>query len=328
VRVLRYALGSALALTAAMAAAWPLAVLVPVLAQSLLGSSAPRPGLRDGLAFVGIVALACGAALLLSKWLLPYPAVFVLAMALVLFRIFHAKESGAPPLLIVLLLVAFMILPLFAGVSYRLAVVMAEGLVFAAAMTIALVLVVHSVLPDPPLAATAQARGPGVETTPNGRVVNATLSTLVVLPIFLVFHLYELFGALVTLVYVALLSQQPSFAANFKAGKAMLVGNAMGGVAAIAAYELLVVVPELGFLFLLTLLFGLFFGARHFSDRPTAPLFGMAFSTVLLIVGTSTGSEEGAGGKVLTRIAFVFLAVLYVVVAFGLIGHLRKRSDG
>ena len=123
-----------------------------------------------------------------------------------------------------------------------------------------------------------------------------------------------------------MLSQQPAFASNFKGGLALIIGNTVGGIVAILYYELLVMVPEFGFFLLLVLLAGIAFGARVFSGKKTAPLYGMAYSTLLLVICSSTSSSSEAEAKVYTRVIQVTIAVIYVVVAFGIVNRLFKRE--
>ena len=86
-------------------------------------------------------------------------------------------------------------------------------------------------------------------------------------------------------------------------------------------------VPEFGFLILVTLGAGLLFGGRLFSGKPTAPLYGMGFSTLLLVIGSTTASTGEADVKVYTRVIQVMVAVFYVVAAFGLLGSLHRRGE-
>ena len=59
----------------------------------------------------------------------------------------------------------------------------------------------------------------------------------------------------------------------------------------------------------------------------TAPLFGMAFSTLLLVIGSTTTSTSGdATGKVYERIVQMMVAVVYVVTAFGLVERYRRAG--
>ena len=127
------------------------------------------------------------------------------------------------------------------------------------------------------------------------------------------------------LIFISILAMQPAFAKDFKVGKALIIGNLIGGIASILAYEVLTVIPEFFYLLLLVLLAGLLFGRQIFSGKAIAPLFGMAYSTFLLIIcsTTSLGSNE-ADAKVWTRVFQIMVAVVYVVSAFGLIERFKK----
>jgi hypothetical protein len=208
----------------------------------------------------------------------------------------------------------------------------AGGIVFGAVMTVLMVWLAYGIFPDPvDLESAAVERGaaaPEPAPTKRDRVHDALISTVVVFPVMIVFYSLEFVSSLLILVFIAMLSMQPSFAKNFKAGIALIIGNVIGGVAAIIFYNLLVVMPEFVFLIVLTLFAGLVFGARVFSGKKTAPLYGMAFSTVLLVIGSVTSSTDDAGSKVYTRIVQIMLAVAYVVVAFGIIERISKRRAG
>ncbi|MCK5406051.1 MAG: hypothetical protein KAJ37_01295, partial [Candidatus Krumholzibacteria bacterium] len=73
---------------------------------------------------------------------------------------------------------------------------------------------------------------------------------------------------------------------------------------------------------------GLIFGTRVFSDKPTAKLYAMAFSTLLLVIGSTTASGSGeAGSKVYARVAQITFAVVYVVMAFGVADRFVRRRE-
>ena len=58
-----------------------------------------------------------------------------------------------------------------------------------------------------------------------------------------------------------------------------------------------------------------------------APLFGMAFSTFLLIIGSSTSGDDTANAKVWIRVAQIMMAVVYVAVTFGFIDKWRDSLN-
>jgi hypothetical protein len=331
VRVLRYALGSTIAMTAAMGFNWQLAFLTPVLSLSFLVTPAPRPTLKQGIGFVATIALACLIGLLVGRYLLSYPVVYIPFAGFLLLRIFYMMASGRSPLLTMWLLIAVLVIPLIMITSPAIANQVAGGILIGSAATVVSVWLAYGLLPDPPgtsVAAAAPAATPGLPPVVD-RFKTAAISTLVVLPVLTLIYAFRMQSATLILVFVALLSSQPGFAADFKAGKALIVGNIMGGAAAIVVYELLVMLPEFYFLILLTFLGGLIFGTRVFSDRPTAKLFAMAFSTLLLVIGSTTASgSNAAGSKVYERVMQISIAVVWVVLASGVADRfVRRRED-
>jgi len=332
VRILRYALGSTIAMAVAMGINWQLSFLLPVLSLGFLASPAPRPSLKAGFSFIAIIAVSCLAGLMLGKYLIAYPIVYIPFTGLVLLRLFYVKASGNSPMLTMWLLIALLVIPLITMSSPAIANMVAGGILLGATLTIFLTWLSHGLLPDPedfemePGETPAAAARPAVP-SPADRFLTAAISTLVVLPLFVFFYAFQMTSSLLILIFVALLSSQPGFATNFKIGKALIIGNAIGGFAAILFYELLVMVPEFGFLIMLTFLAGLIFGTRVFSDKPAAKLYGMAYSTLLLLIGSVTSGGSGeASAAVYTRVAQIIVAVVYVVMAFGVADRFMRRK--
>jgi len=327
-QILRYAVGSTLAMTIALGFDWQLSYLTPVLTLSFLATPTPRPTLKGGAAFVAMIAAACLAGLLLSHYTLGHPFVFLPAAGLVLLRLFYAKTGGTSPLLVTWFLIALLVVPMVAMQSAELASFIARNIVFGAFVTILVVWLSYALLPDPDSlgvelmdeAADAPPPPPARE-----RFLIALENTAVVFPLLVLFQMFELLSSVLILIFVAILSLQQGFAKNFKAGKALIIGNVMGGIFAIVFYEILVVVPVFLFMMLLTLLSGLLLGSQVFSGKPAAPLYGMAFSTVLLVIGSTTSSSGDADAKVYTRIIQIMVAVGYVVTAFGTIEWFKKN---
>lgn len=331
-RVIRFAVGTTLASAIAFLTGFELPFLVPILAAMLLASKQPRPTVRGGLGFVAIIGVASVAGLAITRVFVHFPPAFLLVTFLILFRLYFALFSGKSPFLIVWLLIASMLIPLIGLASMGLAIGISKGLVAGAAIAIASVWLAHGLFPDlpdptapgePPDASGEKAKAlPPIEV----RYRMAMTSTAVVLPILVLIFSFNLTGGALVLIFIAMLSLQPSFAAGWKTGKGLIAGNVIGGFASIVVYETLVAYPAFGFFLLLMLLAGLVFGRVMFSDHPAAPLFKTGFNTVVLLVGMSisiTGTE--AGSKFYERIAQIMVAVLYVVAAFALIERVQKR---
>jgi hypothetical protein len=328
VRILRYAFGSAFAMAVAMGFDWQLSFLTPVLVLSFLGSPAPRPAVKGLVTFGLVVAIACAAGLAVGLLLVPFPVVYLLVLGLLLFHLFYANTRGAPPLLITWMLIALLLIPILASLSSALAITIAGYIVCGSAIALGIVWLAHIAIPDPPQAETA-ASATSTDKTPSAEqdIYRALVSTGVVFPVAALFFAFQSASSLIILIFIALLALQPSLAAGYKAGAALIVGNLIGGIASMIIYDLLVIAPHFGFLILLTLLAALLFGAGLFSSSRWAPLFGMAFSTLVLIIGSTTSSYGDASDKATTRVIQITVAVIYAVVAHNVLLNLFPRRE-
>jgi uncharacterized membrane protein YccC len=331
VRTVRYAAGTTLAVALAMGIDWQLAYLTPVLALMFLAPPAQRPNPNKLVGFIGIVAVASMAGVAMSGTILMYPVAFLLLEGLILFLLFYRHARGAPPMLTMWLMIAVTVIPVVALQSMDLTLAVAQGLVVGAAVAVAVVWIAYALIPDPADAepGASAATGAKEKPAPPSRercISGATVNTIVVFPVVALF-LYLGLTSVLILVFVALLSMQPDLATGKKAGKALIVGNLIGGVAAIIVFELLVMVPELYFLLLLTLIVGLSFGGRLFSGSPTGPLFGQAYSTMLLVVLSATSAFGEADAKAWTRVLQIITAVVYLVAAHAAVRSLVGKSE-
>ncbi len=330
-RIVRFALGTTLGSGLAYLIGFDLPFLVPILIGMLLASPAPRPTLRAGLGFVLPVAAAAFLGVWLTSYFLQYRIMFLLMEFLVLYRIFYALAGGAAPLRMVWLLIASLIIPLVGLASIGLSIGVALGLVKGAMIAIAAVWLSFGLLPDPPTQGPAPAGGLDAQPKkqvppPEARAAYARRSVTVVFPVVAVFFYLALYSNAVILVYVALLSLSPSFAAGWKQGKGMIAANLIGGLTAIVFYQLLVVYPTISMFLLLTLVVGLTFGDVIFSTRPIAPQIKTAFNAVMLLVGMSvTATGADAASSFYARIVQIILAVVYVAVAFGFLEYLQRK---
>ena len=216
-RILRYAVGSTLAMAVAMGFDWTLSFLTPVLTLSFLASPAPRPSLKMGINFVLAIAIASYVGLLVGRILLPYPLVYIPFVGLLLFRIYYAKGGSLHPLLILWLLIALLLIPLMMMQSHALANLVALNLVVGGGATLIVVWISYALLPDRTNeeSSTAPVAKPPAPTTEE-RFRTAVDSTIVVFPVLILFTVFEMASALLILIMIALLSMQPGFAKDFK----------------------------------------------------------------------------------------------------------------
>jgi hypothetical protein len=327
-RILRFATGVTLAMALATAIAWPLSFLTAVLVGLLLGSPVALT-LRAGLAFVLVIAIAMAASLLLSVAFLPYPPVFFGLIGLLLFRIFYTASGGGNPLFVLWMIVGLLVIPLMTMSAPIAGALIAVYITFGAAVAVGIVWLMQTLIPHPRTDATIATSSAKPEIPePPARFRSAAISTLAVMPLMVVFYVFQLSQHIVVLIYAAILAISASSVAGLKGGSALIAANIGGGVLALVIYNLLVAVPDLVFFVVLIFLTTLFIGQQRFSDRPNAALYGSALNTVLIVIGSVTTSTAEADAKVYLRIAQIILAVIYIVAAFGLLeGLWRRRSS-
>jgi len=103
--------------------------------------------------------------------------------------------------------------------------------------------------------------------------------------------------------------------------------NLGGGLVAVIFYQLLLVSPTYLFAVCGFFALALLFGRQLFSDKPLAPLYGSAFSTVLILIGTGTSEYSGeADANFYVRILQITFAVCYVIGALSLLQSLHVRE--
>lgn len=329
IRILRFTFGVTLSIAASFAIAWPLFFVTPIFVAKFLGSPAPCPDFRAGLVVTMVIGIGCGVGLAVTYFTINYPIVCILTITILLFHIFYANVRGVSPLIVAFLLIGITAIPLMGSVSFSLATSIAWGLMVSGGLAFVFVWIAHGIIPDrASVARTAAAPAAHPLMSEREQIRSAAISTLVVLPVILIFFTLQMTNMLLVMVFIAMLALTPDVKTGAKGSAALVIGNTAGGIAAILFYNLLVAVPSFIFLILLALLFSLTFGERIFSGKPMTGLYATAFSTVILLVGSTTGDFGGdAGSKFYTRIVQIILAGAYIVGAFMLLEMLSRQKQ-
>jgi hypothetical protein len=321
--ILRYATGIGICVALSLAVGWTLSALAPVLAAAFLGNRNPCPNLRVTAAILLAIAIIFGAGLAATLYLYPYPLVFLLLFCAALYLNFHAVATGTSAFIVLLYTMAILLLPLIGGPEPALAMTVANGFLLSALAALASVHIAHLLFPG----GTQLVEKQVTHIDPQAAARSAWLSSAVILPFAVICLLFNFSGAVLPLIIIATLSQKPDFSMGAAGGKALLAANLGGGLVAVVFYQLLLVVPS--YPFAVAGLFGLalLFGQGIFSNKPTAPLYGTAFSTVLVLIGTGTGAfGDEADAKFTQRIVQIMFAVCYVIGALSLLQSLHVQE--
>jgi len=141
---------------------------------------------------------------------------------------------------------------------------------------------------------------------------------LVVFPLIFVFYLFNANIAILTLVFVLLLSFDP-FIYQSKKGAALLFANILGGLAGILVYNILVIAPSYVLYIFLIMSVAFYFVIKIYSDKKYAPIFRISFNTFFVIMGVISTSTNEAGIAIWERLLQIGLAIFYVIIAFKIV---------
>ncbi len=318
INTLRLAIAVTVSVLMAFLLAWPAAFICPIFVSGLLSADGPMMDGRKGGTFLAVVILMLWLGQGISEFLILYPVTCTLVIIWLLFIGQLAGLSGVSPMLIVLLYLSVLMLPLMGMSALPIVDSFVGGLFFSIMLALFLAWGAYALIPErePVLAVEAKK----VEQSKEELFTMAMARTLLVIPLFLLFYLFEMTGHLLVLLFVALLIQVPSAAVGAKGALAMIVANTVGGAAAVVIYNLLVIAPSPVMLALLVFAVSLWFGERIFSGAPTASLYGTGLSTVIVLLGSTTGAfGDEAGDKLYTRLLQILAAGLYIIAALSLL---------
>lgn len=320
-RIMRYVLGAVVTLGLAVTSGGPLAYVLPVLSLPFLAADR-APSIKEGIFLVLIIAASVLLANLIVIFFLDYPIVLILVMFLTLYHVFYTTHPLVSNMVKTWLLLSLIMIPTIAITSDALAQGISTTLITIAFQSIVCIWIVYYFFPAPP----SETKKAAVEEkSRDQRHSEALVRTLVIMPVLLMFYFFELTSSILVLVFIGLLSMQAGFGKGLKAGKPLIIGNLMGGIIAVLSYNILTIVPNYIFFLLLSTFIGVLIATRLYGGSKIAPLCGMAFSTYLLIIGSTTGMGEAeAGAKVWSRVLQIMMAVVYVALAFRYVDRFRE----
>lgn len=320
IKALRFAFGLTLATLLAFTIAWPISFLSVLLVGKLLSTDKTYLSLQEGIGLFVIISISMFGGLIVALALLQYPVVFMLVITLALLRTYYLGTRGASPVLIIMMLVGFTVIPMLGLQSMTLAYEAVMALIFSATVALIISYISYAILP-------------GGETTydqtktkkQHGDSVSAIKSTIVVLPLLLYIYLGNRSDAIIMLVFVSILSQNTEFEAGVKTGLGLILGNLIGGAFGIVIYNALVAVPSLLFFALIMATVWLFFSQQVFEKNVKGALFGIAMSTIIVVLsGALSFSSTEASSTVYVRIFQLMMVAVYIAMSFSIINSLMR----
>ena len=315
VRTLRFAVGVTIAIALAFGIEWPLSFLFPVLSTVFLAMPLPKMTLSQGLQNMRDTLFAFVVGFIFTQFILPFPVIYIPLLALALFHTYYYMNRGGSFWRVMMLLVCLLLMPMLAGVDEGLAIGVASGLVLSSWMTIALLWLAHYIVPDLPGGA-ALPKAPGFQPGYSAPAAEfAVKSTIVALPIALLFLANNWTGQILVMIFAAIFTLSPNLDKGFEAGMNSLKSTLIGGGVAFFVYWSLVAVPEYYFLVLIMFIISLVFGTAINSGHSLAKYLPSAMVAMIILVNGSLGEGADFSEKFVMRVLLISIAAMYVVTA-------------
>jgi hypothetical protein len=312
----------------AFAAQWPLFYLAPVLTVFLLAHPPPEPPVRATGHLGAAILVSTALGLVFAHLLLPYPLVHVVLLALALLHIYYRAHLGSVRVHTLLALIAILLLPMMTLKYQDLASGVMLALSFLGSTLLAALafLAATMLLPDPKEydITTQDTHQPVM--APRTAMTAAIRSTLVLLPVAVLFLGKSWANELLVLVFVAILSLLPDTDRSQVEASKFLIANLIGAAAAFLFYWLMVAAPEFHFFVVLMSLTALAFSVMIFSTGALARYMVPACVALMVLIAGSMVEHTGYMDNIVLRIVFIGMAALYVVIARALLDRLFVGS--
>lgn len=339
-RILRLAFGTALSLWISQVVGWTISFIAPVITLVLLAMPIPRPKPKFFAVVVLAMTLSVYGSFVFLPLLLHQKLVGLLLLCLALFHAFYVAAKGGPAVVSTLITIGLALTVAVGTVSVDALVTVAQGLVIGASVGAAVAMVSHAVMPDrelpaPPAEKVEQdkATAPPVDLADARR--NAFRSLAIVFPVLFWFLLSAAsVSNLAVMIKVAAMAQEVSHIGTRKSAKSLIVSTLVGGLAAIAGWQVLSMWPSLTMYVLLIALAGLLFGRKIFEgDGPAkeADTWQYAYLTMIVVLAPAvmdSGFGSSADAAFYGRLMMFVWATLYAVVAVFIFDTLWPRRSG
>ncbi|NOI70351.1 DUF2955 domain-containing protein [Vibrio owensii] len=310
-RILRFTIGVGLAVFLAAWINWQLAFVAPVFTAKFL---VDKPNLHRETIYELLLALIAtmGLGLLLSGGITQYPIVLLIAVGLMMAWGYYLFTDPKWNLFATILLIAVLMLPFMAINNPAISVVLASGLAISGAVSVAIFALVHIYLPEP------DSEFAGYAAPPIGKEQRWHASfraMLISFPVVCFFFVFQISEALLTMMFVALLSLMITSEKSVKLSAFLVISNGIGGILAILAFSILAIVPSIFFYTAFIALLAVLIGKKIYTVPEKAPIFATAFSTLLVLIGSTLMSSGDIDSNTFIRIFQLVLVGTYMILA-------------
>jgi uncharacterized membrane protein YccC len=317
----RIALAAAVGLTLGEVLGWDFPFLPAMLAVQLLSGRGPI-SVKQGLAFVAVMVVACVFAVLVAQVFVDSPLVLLLVVSLVTFLAFLLLARGQAVGVAAMFLITTAVVPLLATESMSVAYGFIHSLIAGSALAVLLTFAAHAFFPIRANAEPASA----LAHDERDSVALALANTAVLMSLVIYFMLTPSPVSIVLVLTVISVLRQP---AELGGGTAvgLILGNLVGGLAATVAYLLVTLLPYPSFLLLVVLLAGLILGDRIARGGASAPIYTVALMTFLILLGLGLSPlPQDSGTLFIARVFDVMVGALYAIGMASLLRSVFRAS--
>jgi len=319
--VLRFSVGTTGAFVLCEWMAWQPSALAAVLAAVLLSSLPSAPPLKVGFGLVLVMALWAWLAFFLTTLLGEALHILFGILAVGMFLAFFglARAKGQLPLTI--LLVCFATIPVVTlALPAPYEDVFPKAFVRAMALAVVFTWITFAIWPrpspkppDPPGAALASP------------IAAAVCGIVIVLPVMLIYLMYEITNAIPVLLTTVLLVAQMTEERGAASARGKMIGNFLGGMIAVGAFYVLTVVPSLATLALISFIIGFYFSRLIVGGGVRGGNALLAYNMTIVILGLALLKGPQNSGTWGARLVQFALASIFAVGMMKLLWPRLKR---
>ncbi|MGR5267030.1 DUF2955 domain-containing protein [Vibrio astriarenae] len=311
-RTIRFIVGVGIAVFAAAYFNWSLAFVAPVFTAKFL---IEKPSLNSQTVYELVIALVVTMFLgmMLTGGITQYPLILMLLVGLMMLWGYYLFTDPKWNLFASILLIAVLLLPFMAISNPSISFVLAKGLSFSGIVAILVFALVHILIPEHNRDFKGYAQP---QISDQQRWHAAFRAMILAFPVVCFFYVFQITSALLTMIFIAILSLQITGDKSIKLSAFLMISNAIGGVLATIMFSILTVVPNLIFYTLVTCYMAAVMGYKIYTIPAKAPVYVTAFSTFLVLVGNTVSSTGGdIDSNTWVRILQLVMVGLYMIVA-------------
>lgn len=313
VKIIRYTVGVGLAVFLAAWIDWPLAFVAPVFVAKFL---IDKPELNKETVYEMIIAMVMTMVLglVLSNGITQYPIPMLILIGLMMLWGYYLFTDPKWNLFATILIIAVLMLPFMAISNPGISVYLATGLASSGVVAVIIFAIVHIYFPEP------ESRFKGYQPSPlttQQRWHAAFRAMIISFPVVCFFFIFQISEALLTMMFIALLSLMITGEKSIKLSAFLIISNTIGGVLAIGVFIVLSIVPNILFYTLFVSLVAIVIATQIYTKPDKAPIYATAFSTVLVLLGSTLMSSGDIDSNMIVRLVqLVMIGIYMIVVSF------------